>query len=256
MAVLGLWRARRAAVAGDELAGLTLAGVVGVLISPVSWVHHIIWVFPAMLILTMRLVSSIRALADDNSGYASSDRALMVRIAQVIGYSVLMTAGLAIWCIPTSSLMNVRDGDYDHAGALLAFAGSVQLIWLVIALVVLPIERRSNRGPSPAPADGAAAQQGRQTPGRSRRPRCAARSSCRRQHWTSRRVARESRGRRCRPSASSSATCAARGLPAPVTGCVGATPTGYSQAAGHASSHVGSPASDVPPSDATPPAER
>jgi hypothetical protein len=114
-----------------------------------------------MLILTMRLVSSIRALADDNSGYASSDRALMVRIAQVIGYSVLMTAGLAIWCIPTASLMNVRDGDYDHAGALLAFAGSVQLIWLVIALVVLPIERRSNRGPSPAAADGAAAQQGR-----------------------------------------------------------------------------------------------
>jgi alpha-1,2-mannosyltransferase len=158
VAMLGLWRARRAAVAGDELAGLTLAGVVGVLISPVSWVHHIIWVFPAMLILTMRLVSSIRALADDNSGYASSDRALMVRIAQVIGYSVLMTAGLAIWCIPTASLMNVRDGDYDHAGALLAFAGSVQLIWLVIALVVLPIERRSNRGPSPAPADAAAQQ--------------------------------------------------------------------------------------------------
>ena len=139
-------------MAGDELAGLTLAGMVGVLISPVSWVHHIIWVFPAMVILTMRLVSSIRALADDNSGYASSDRALMVRIAQVIGYSVLMTAGLAIWCIPTASLMNVRDGDYDHAGALLAFAGSVQLIWLVIVLVVLPIERRSRPRAEPGSA--------------------------------------------------------------------------------------------------------
>jgi alpha-1,2-mannosyltransferase len=129
--------------------------MVGVLVSPVSWVHHIIWVFPAMLILTMRLVSSIRALADDNSGYASSDRALMVRIAQVIGYSVLMTAGLAIWCIPTASLMNVRDGDYDHAGALLAFAGSVQLIWLLIVLFVLPIERRTGRGSDPQATVGA-----------------------------------------------------------------------------------------------------
>ena len=70
------------------------------LVSPVSWVHHIIWVFPAMVILTIRLVSVIRALADDNSGYASSDRALMARIAAVVGYSVLMTAGLAIWCMP------------------------------------------------------------------------------------------------------------------------------------------------------------
>jgi alpha-1,2-mannosyltransferase len=161
VAILGLWRARRAAVAGDELAGLTLAGVVGVLISPVSWVHHIIWVFPALLILTMRLVSSIRALADDNSGYASSDRALMVRIVQVIGYSVLMTAGLAIWCIPTASLMNVRDGDYDNAGALLALAGSVQLIWLVIALFVLPVERRASRRPNPAPMEATAARQRR-----------------------------------------------------------------------------------------------
>jgi hypothetical protein len=74
----------------------------------------------------------------------------MVRIVQVIGYSVLMTAGLAIWCIPTSSLMNVRDGDYDHAGALLAFAGSVQLLWLLIVLIVLPFERLEGRGPGPA----------------------------------------------------------------------------------------------------------
>src|SRR6478752_5380107 len=159
VALFGLWRARRAALAGDELAGLTIAGMVGVLISPVSWVHHIIWVFPAMLILAMRLVSSIRALADDNSGYASSDRALMVRIAQVIGYSVLMTAGLAIWCIPTASLMNVRDGDYDHAGVLLAVAGSVQLIWLVVALFVLPYDRRAHREPNPTAQDATRAQQ-------------------------------------------------------------------------------------------------
>jgi len=50
-------------------------------------------------------------------------------------------------------LMNVRDGDYDHAGALLAIAGSVQLLWLLIVLFVLPTERRVGRGSHPASAD-------------------------------------------------------------------------------------------------------
>ena len=54
-----------------------------------------------------------------------------------------MTAGLAIWCTPTASLMHVRDGDYDAGGTLLAFAGSVQLLWLVVAVFVLPIHRRA-----------------------------------------------------------------------------------------------------------------
>jgi len=59
----------------------------------------------------------------------------------VVGYSVLMTAGLAIWCIPTASLINVRDVDYEYGGALLAFAGRVQLLWMLAVLVVLPRER-------------------------------------------------------------------------------------------------------------------
>lgn len=139
--VVGFWRARRAALAGDELAGLTIAGLVGVLVSPVSWVHHIVWVFPAMVILAMRLVAALRALIQDDSGYGSSDTLLMRRIAQVVGYSVLMTTGLIVWCAPTASLMNVRDGDYDNGGAMLAVAGSVQLIWMLIVLVVLPYER-------------------------------------------------------------------------------------------------------------------
>ncbi len=152
LAVVGLWRARRAALGGDELAGLTLAGLVGVLVSPVSWVHHIIWILPAMVILTVRLVSSIRALADDNSGYDSTDKALTGRIVQVVGYSVLMTTGLAIWCTPTAALIGVRDGDYDQGGAVLALAGSVQLLWMIIVLFVLPAQRA--RSSTPTPADG------------------------------------------------------------------------------------------------------
>ncbi len=141
---IGFWRARKAALAGDELAAMTLAGLVGVLVSPVSWVHHIIWIFPAMLIVAVRLKATIGELASDDSGYASSDRVLMGRIVQTIGYSVLLTAGLAVWCIPTASLMDVRDWEYERGGVLLAFAGSVQLLWMLVALVALPVRRASN----------------------------------------------------------------------------------------------------------------
>ena len=141
--VFGFWRARKAALGGDELAAITITGLVGVLVSPVSWVHHIVWLFPAMVILAIRTVSAIRALADDDSGYASNDRTLQARIVRAIGYCVLLTTGLAVWCMPTAALINVRDGDYDQGGALLAFAGSVQLLWMVVVLFVLPIEKWS-----------------------------------------------------------------------------------------------------------------
>jgi alpha-1,2-mannosyltransferase len=47
----GLWRAARAARAGDALAGLTLAGLVGVLVSPITWPHHVYWFVPAIVVL-------------------------------------------------------------------------------------------------------------------------------------------------------------------------------------------------------------
>ena len=47
----GLWRAARAARAGDELTGLTITGIVGALVSPVSWQHHLYWFAPVLVIL-------------------------------------------------------------------------------------------------------------------------------------------------------------------------------------------------------------
>jgi alpha-1,2-mannosyltransferase len=47
----GLWRARRAALAGDETTGLTLAGFTGGLVSPVTWSHHLFWFVPALVVL-------------------------------------------------------------------------------------------------------------------------------------------------------------------------------------------------------------
>jgi alpha-1,2-mannosyltransferase len=56
LCALGLWGVRvwRAARVGDDRAGLALTGVVGVLISPVTWIHHMVWLLPALLLLIDR----------------------------------------------------------------------------------------------------------------------------------------------------------------------------------------------------------
>ncbi len=43
---VGLWRAREAHVAGNELAAVSLVALAGVLASPISWVHHAVWIVP------------------------------------------------------------------------------------------------------------------------------------------------------------------------------------------------------------------
>jgi alpha-1,2-mannosyltransferase len=50
-AAYGLWRAARAARAGNELAGLTLTGLVGAMVSPITWTHHVYWFIPAVVLL-------------------------------------------------------------------------------------------------------------------------------------------------------------------------------------------------------------
>jgi alpha-1,2-mannosyltransferase len=47
----GLSRAARAARRGDQLLGLALAALVGVLVSPVSWIHHLVWIVPIIAVV-------------------------------------------------------------------------------------------------------------------------------------------------------------------------------------------------------------
>ncbi|MBM0231428.1 DUF2029 domain-containing protein [Micromonospora sp. STR1_7] len=56
----GLWRAVRAARAGDALTGLTLTGLVGALVSPITWTHHIYWFVPAVVLLADAALSADR----------------------------------------------------------------------------------------------------------------------------------------------------------------------------------------------------
>ena len=51
MLAVGLWRARLAHATGDPITALTLVGLTGNLISPVSWTHHLVFLPVAVLVL-------------------------------------------------------------------------------------------------------------------------------------------------------------------------------------------------------------
>lgn len=63
VAVFGLVRARRAHLAHDRLAAATLVGLTTLLVSPVSWVHHAVWLVPAIGVLVGDGASVRRTLA-------------------------------------------------------------------------------------------------------------------------------------------------------------------------------------------------
>ncbi|MFF5278188.1 glycosyltransferase 87 family protein [Streptomyces sp. NPDC000133] len=53
LAVLVLWAypVRRATAVGDDEAGMALTGLAACLVSPVTWVHHLVWAVPAVALL-------------------------------------------------------------------------------------------------------------------------------------------------------------------------------------------------------------
>lgn len=67
----GLWRARAAALAGDEVVGLTIAGFTGCLISPITWAHHLYWFVPALVVLADVAASGARRSRWGYGGFAA-----------------------------------------------------------------------------------------------------------------------------------------------------------------------------------------
>ncbi len=52
--VAWVWRVRRSAAVGDDLGGFALTGVAGCLLSPFTWIHHLVWLLPALLLTVDR----------------------------------------------------------------------------------------------------------------------------------------------------------------------------------------------------------
>lgn len=120
IAVFGMWRAARAGRSGDELVGITLTGLVGALISPVSWQHHLYWFVPALVVLLDVVVTRG---APRRAWYAA--------------------VGVLVWTTVTISIISFFDWHYLPARLMDTPEGFLVLNWyallMLLLLVVLPV---------------------------------------------------------------------------------------------------------------------
>ncbi len=118
-------RARRAVAAGDEMTGFALTGIVGCLVSPITWVHHLVWVGPAILVLL-------------DSALAAPDRKRRNRLLAFMIFSYVLLCSRLVW-----SFHERWDNPF---GWFLSNA----YVWISVALLfALPI--RVARSAPPAP---------------------------------------------------------------------------------------------------------
>ncbi|TDC80826.1 DUF2029 domain-containing protein [Micromonospora sp. KC606] len=128
----GLWRAARAARAGDELTGLTLTGLVGGLISPITWTHHIYWFIPTVVVLVDAALA-----ADGGSTEGIRRRRTLLAVA-------VATSALIIYGVVSFQDWGVAPARTDTPWDFL-LRNEYVLLALVL-LVVLPVRRVPPRG--------------------------------------------------------------------------------------------------------------
>jgi len=124
LAVLVIWaiRVRRAVAVGDEATGFALTAVVGCLVSPITWVHHLVWLMPAILLLLDRAV-------------ATTDPRRRKRLWGFTIFSYLLLCSRLVWTFA------------DRWGSPLTWLASNAYVWISLALLIaLPI-----RTPAPQP---------------------------------------------------------------------------------------------------------
>lgn len=126
---IGVIRARRAVRAGDQVMALTLIGIVGLLVSPVSWIHHAIWVIIALILIGRWLLEQSRS-----AGTTGQRRRL-------VGPVLLLASALFIWVVDTRVFFHLPDTHYGDLGWISVVASSTQVFWLFAALFLLPIRR-------------------------------------------------------------------------------------------------------------------
>ncbi|QKV96728.1 DUF2029 domain-containing protein [Streptomyces sp. NA02950] len=141
LAVLAVWahRVRGAAAAGDDTAGFALTGVAACLISPITWVHHLVWLIPALTVLAE---SALRP------GAPPDRRRILLRTAAVV-YALLCSSLVWLW-------------RFDSTGVG-GFLGSNAYVWICLGLLIALPLRDTLPDTGPAPAGGTAGRMTGQT---------------------------------------------------------------------------------------------
>jgi alpha-1,2-mannosyltransferase len=142
VAVLGLVRAVRVYRRGDDLAAVTLVGLTACLVSPISWVHHLYWVIPAVVLLA-DVTAGTPVLGTVSRWSRDRPRALAVG------------AGLLAVVVAVSSLLSLYWTFVPAAGMPTSLAAdiggrSVQTCVLLVLLVLLPARDLTRRTAAPS----------------------------------------------------------------------------------------------------------
>lgn len=113
------WRAWRALAAGDWAGAFALTGLAACLVSPITWVHHLVWLLPSFAVLL---------------------RHRRLRIAAAL-YGVLCSSVVWLW--------------FDDASGLDGFLGSNTYTWITLGLLLwLPVGEAVRDGPDRAAVSG------------------------------------------------------------------------------------------------------
>ncbi|GHJ09883.1 hypothetical protein TPA0907_42500 [Micromonospora humidisoli] len=136
----GLWRAARAVGAGDWLTGLTLTGLVGGLVSPITWTHHIYWFIPAVVVLVDAALD-----ADPSTPAGARRRRRLLTLATGTGLVIVYgVVSFYDWGVAPARTDTPWEFLLRNAYVLLA----------LLLLVLLPVRRERSREQEPVPAAG------------------------------------------------------------------------------------------------------
>ncbi|NGO09472.1 DUF2029 domain-containing protein [Streptomyces sp. HC44] len=136
LAVLSVWawRAHRAIAADDLMGAFALTGLAACLVSPITWVHHLVWLLPSFAILAEAGLRKRRLLWVAGASYA-----------------LLCSSVVWLW--------------FDDASGVDGFLGSNTYVWITLGLLLgLPVGQtrvnhlpRRTRATTPAPRQAAPA---------------------------------------------------------------------------------------------------
>ncbi len=124
VAALAVWalRVRRAVAGRDEATALALTGIFGALISPITWVHHLVWVLPAVVLLFDHALDPARPVR--------SRRRVMAGAA----FSYALLCSRAVWPF-----------EYHYGGWGL-LGSNLYALLLCVLLVGLPVRQPTATG--------------------------------------------------------------------------------------------------------------
>jgi alpha-1,2-mannosyltransferase len=112
-----VFQVRRAVKAGDELAGFAFTGIAGCLFSPITWIHHLVWLLPALVLVFDRGLDLARP---------RRQRRLLVALGSVV---FVLLSSRVVWDYSS---------DYPGIDELITSA----YVWAsVVLLVALPLRR-------------------------------------------------------------------------------------------------------------------